>query len=106
MGSPEKEVLIRLFDQAAASFSAHPHQQWFIGFLDGKAVSTGCLIETDSSYGIYDVMTRQECRGRGLGSTKFGYLLQRVKEGAKGNLASYKLLQMESTFIGKQDFMK
>jgi len=78
-GSPEKEVLIRLFDQAAASFSAHPHQQWFIGLLDGKAVSTGCLIETDSSYGIYDVMTRQEYRGRGLGSTMFGYLLQRIK---------------------------
>ncbi|MFP3381265.1 GNAT family N-acetyltransferase, partial [Bacillus sp. SIMBA_069] len=36
--------------------------------------------ETDSSYGIYDVMTRQECRGRGLGSTMFGYLLQRIKE--------------------------
>jgi len=83
-GSPEQEVLKRLFDQAATSFSAHLHQQWFIGFLDGKAVSTGCLIETDSSYGIYDVMTRQEYRGRGLGSTMFGYLLQRIKEDGKG----------------------
>ncbi|WP_373467177.1 hypothetical protein [Bacillus aerius] len=35
----------------------------------------GLLIETADSYGIYDVITKAEHRGRGLGSDMFHYLL-------------------------------
>ncbi|GED67036.1 N-acetyltransferase [Brevibacillus reuszeri] len=83
-GSREQESLVHYFDQAAANFHIDQQHQWFVGFLDNQAVSTGYLIETENSYGIYDVMTRAEHRGKGLGSAMFDHLLQQVREEGNG----------------------
>ena len=52
----------------------------FIGSIDGKVVSTGLLLETQESYGIYDVMTKAEFRGKGYGSQMFSFLLNEAKD--------------------------
>ncbi|MGE8207520.1 GNAT family N-acetyltransferase [Heyndrickxia sp. NPDC080065] len=84
-GSSEYEALALFFENLAANFV--PHQKvynWFIGFYEEQAVSTGCIIESDGSYGIYDVMTKQEFRGRGFGSMMFQFLLHQIKGEQKG----------------------
>lgn len=57
--------------------------QMFIGQVDGVVVSTGLLINTTHSYGIYDVMTREDARGKGYGSEMFQYLLTQTKDKQK-----------------------
>lgn len=57
--------------------------QMFIGRIDGITLSTGLLIESEESYGIYDVMTKETARGKGCGSEMFQYLLTQTKDKQK-----------------------
>lgn len=52
--------------------------QLFVGCIDGLAVTTGLLIKSESSYGIYDVMTKENFRGKGFGSEMFQFLLNQI----------------------------
>ncbi|WP_456265890.1 MULTISPECIES: GNAT family N-acetyltransferase [unclassified Bacillus (in: firmicutes)] len=45
--------------------------------------TTSLLFETNDSYGIDDVMTRAEHRGKGLGSDMFHYLLTQTENKQK-----------------------
>ncbi|GIN87499.1 N-acetyltransferase [Heyndrickxia sporothermodurans] len=82
-GSSEYETLALFFEKLAANFNQKIYN-WFIGFYEEKAVSTGCIIESDGSYGIYDVMTKQEYRGKGFGSMMFQFLLHQIQGEQKG----------------------
>ncbi|BBP86766.1 hypothetical protein BsIDN1_03840 [Bacillus safensis] len=55
----------------------------FVGYEHHKPVTTGLLFETNDSYGIYDVITRAEHRGKGLGSDMFHYLLTKTENKQK-----------------------
>ncbi|MFM1653263.1 GNAT family N-acetyltransferase [Brevibacillus sp. B_LB10_24] len=84
-GTPEQAVLQLFFKNVAANYQpSQKKMRWFVGFFRGQAVSTGCVIEADNSYGIYDVMTRKEFRGRGFGSVMFDFLLSQIKTEKNG----------------------
>ncbi len=57
--------------------------QMFIGCIDDLTVTTGLLIKSKDSYGIYDVMTKEGVRGKGFGSEMFQFLLSQTKEKQK-----------------------
>jgi GNAT superfamily N-acetyltransferase len=61
----------------------HSKARMFVGYEHHKPVTTGLLFETNDSYGIYDVMTREEHRGKGLGSDMFHYLLTKTENKQK-----------------------
>ncbi|MEW4100658.1 GNAT family N-acetyltransferase [Bacillus altitudinis] len=73
-GSPEAIALNTYFQRFSIE-RLHPSTRMFVGYEHNKPVTTGLLIETTDSYGIYDVITKAEHRGRGLGSDMFHYLL-------------------------------
>ena len=52
---------------AVVSYGMSPTRRWFIGFLNGKAVTVSLLILHDDFAGIYCVATVPEARGKGLG---------------------------------------
>ncbi|MCG7409628.1 GNAT family N-acetyltransferase [Paenibacillus sp. ACRRX] len=56
----------------------------YVGEYNGEAVSIGSLLSTENSVGIYDIATRQEYRGKGLGSAMFHYLLEEAKRMSDG----------------------
>lgn len=55
----------------------------FIGRVGEITVSTGLLIDSKESYGIYDVMIKETFRGKGYGSEMFHYLLTQTKDKQK-----------------------
>ncbi|TPG68050.1 N-acetyltransferase [Brevibacillus laterosporus] len=57
--------------------------QMFIGCIGEMTVTTGLLIESKDSYGIYDVMTKETFRGKGYGSEMFQFLLNQTKDKQK-----------------------
>lgn len=77
-GSSEKDALESYFKQFSLE-ALGGKVQLFIGCIDEKAISTGLLIESKDSYGIYDVMTKAMARGKGYGSEMFQFLLTQTK---------------------------
>ncbi|MEG0386629.1 MAG: GNAT family N-acetyltransferase, partial [Solibacillus sp.] len=57
--------------------------QMFIGRIGEITVSTGLLIDSAESYGIYDVMTKETFRSKGYGSEMFRYLLTQTTDKQK-----------------------
>ncbi|WP_442603148.1 GNAT family N-acetyltransferase [Paenibacillus sp. KN14-4R] len=47
----------------------------YIGYIGSEVVSTGSIMVTDESVGIYDIATKQEYRGKGFGSAMFNFLI-------------------------------
>ncbi|QLI79594.1 GNAT family N-acetyltransferase [Bacillus pumilus] len=82
-----KNIFIELFKESPEAIALEDYFQhfsldtiqsrvrMFVGYADHKPVTTGLLLEATDSYGIYDVITRAEHRGKGLGSDMFHYLL-------------------------------
>ncbi|MCP3774517.1 GNAT family N-acetyltransferase [Paenibacillus sp. MZ04-78.2] len=62
----------------------HSAMKLYIGSVQDDVVSTGCLIFAPDSVGIYDIATRQECRGRGFGSAMFNFLLVEARKHRTG----------------------
>jgi len=52
---------------AVVSYGMSPTRRWFLGLLNGKAVTVSLLVLHDEFAGIYCVATVPEARGRGLG---------------------------------------
>lgn len=52
----------------------------YIGTYQDTVVSTGSLVLTQESMGIYDIATREEARGLGFGTAMFHYLLKEAKK--------------------------
>jgi GNAT superfamily N-acetyltransferase len=81
-GSPEKDALESYFNKfSQLKLGSEVHM--FIGFIGGMTVTTGLLIESKDSYGIYDVMTKETFRGKGYGSEMFQFLLNQTKDKQK-----------------------
>lgn len=53
----------------------------YIGLYRGRPVSTGTLVFTDDSVGIYDIATLSDFRGQGFGSAMFRFLIGEAKKG-------------------------
>ncbi|WP_042472602.1 GNAT family N-acetyltransferase [Bacillus ndiopicus] len=81
-GTPEKEALESYFNKFS-QIKLGSEVQMFIGCIDEMAVTTGLLIESKDSYGIYDVMTKETFRGKGYGSEMFQFLLNQTKDKQK-----------------------
>lgn len=52
----------------------------YLGAYKEEIVSIGSLVFTKESVGIYDIATRSEYRGRGLGSAMFNFLVMEVQK--------------------------
>ncbi|OUZ07007.1 GNAT family N-acetyltransferase [Bacillus pumilus] len=72
--SPEA-IALEIYFQRFSLEAIQSRARMFVGYVDHKPVTTGLLLEATDSYGIYDVITRAEHRGKGLGSDMFHYLL-------------------------------
>lgn len=81
-GSPEKEALEIYFNKFS-QVKLNANVQMFIGCIGDMPVATGLLIESEDSYGIYDVMTKETYRGKGFGSEMFQFLLNQTKDKQK-----------------------
>lgn len=81
-GTQEKLALESYFNQFSYE-KLSSAVKMFIGCIDEVPVSTGLLIESKDSYGIYDVMTKATYRGKGYGSEMFHYLLNQTKDKEK-----------------------
>ncbi|MBJ8083264.1 GNAT family N-acetyltransferase [Bacillus cereus group sp. N14] len=81
-GTPEKDALKSYFNKFS-QMKLGSEVQMFIGCIDEMPVTTGLLIESKDSYGIYDVMTKEPFRGKGIGSEMFKFLLTQTKDKQK-----------------------
>ncbi len=81
-GTPEKDALENYFNKFS-EVNLGSEIQMFIGRVGEITVSTGLLIDSKESYGIYDVMTKETFRGKGYGSEMFQYLLTQTKDKQK-----------------------
>lgn len=81
-GSPEKDALENYFNTFSLE-KLGSEIQMFIGRVGEITVSTGLLIDSKESYGIYDVMTKETYRGKGYGSEMFQYLLTQTEDKQK-----------------------
>lgn len=81
-GSTEVEAL-KVYFSKFLHLKLKPKVQMFVGCIDDKPVSTGLLIESKDSYGIYDVMTKEGYRSKGLGSEMFQFLLGQTTDKEK-----------------------
>ncbi|MCM3315155.1 GNAT family N-acetyltransferase [Rummeliibacillus stabekisii] len=83
-GTTEKVALEKYFNKfSEVNLDLGSEIQMFIGRVDEITVSTGLLIDSKESYGIYDVMTKEIFRGKGYGSEMFHYLLTQTKDKQK-----------------------
>lgn len=81
-GTPEKDALENYFNKFS-EVNLGSKIQMFIGRVGETTVSTGLLIDSKESYGIYDVMTKETFRNKGYGSEMFQYLLTQTKDKQK-----------------------
>ncbi|MEC2072542.1 GNAT family N-acetyltransferase [Alkalihalophilus marmarensis] len=81
-GKTEKDALEKYFNKFS-EVNLGSEIQMFIGRVGEITVSTGLIIESKESYGIYDVMTKETFRGNGYGSEMFQYLLTQTKDKQK-----------------------
>lgn len=49
--------------------------RFYLARLDGEAVAGGCLFASADALGFYDMVTREDCRGRGIGKALLHHLL-------------------------------
>ncbi|AWI35382.1 acetyltransferase [Bacillus safensis FO-36b] len=81
-GSTEAAALEDYFQHFSIK-KLHSKARMFVGYEHHKPVTTGLLFETNDSYGIYDVITKAEHRGKGLGNDMFHYLLTKTENKQK-----------------------
>jgi ribosomal protein S18 acetylase RimI-like enzyme len=66
---PDPDVL-RFYQRTAASLLSPSAPQWFyLGLLEGDVVATAEATVDDGTVGLYNIATRADVRGRGIGST-------------------------------------
>jgi len=81
-GTPERDSIESYFNKFS-QVKLGPEIQMFIGCIGEMTVTTGLLIDSKDSYGIYDVMTKETFRGKGYGSEMFQFLLNQTKDKQK-----------------------
>jgi len=62
-----RDEVERGVSDAVMSYGMSSTRRWFLGFLNGKAVSVSLLVLHDDFAGVYCVATVPEARGKGLG---------------------------------------
>ena len=77
VGTPERDALEIYFHKFSQEKLAS-NARMFIGCIKEMPVATGLLIDSNNSYGIYDVMTKETFRGKGYGSEMFQFLLSQT----------------------------
>lgn len=82
-GESEEGVNVRAFYRkiSALPLQEHSPMKLYIGLYREQPVSTGTLMFTDDSVGIYDIATLAEFRGRGFGSAMFRFLIGEARKG-------------------------
>jgi GNAT superfamily N-acetyltransferase len=76
--------------------SMFPAMRYYLGTLHGTVVATGTLFVGSQNAGIYDVVTRDEYRQRGIGSAMFQHLLKE----ASTTSCCYAVLQASKDGLG------
>jgi GNAT superfamily N-acetyltransferase len=64
---------------SASPLSMFPALRYYLGFYRGELAATGCLFIGTESIGIYDIVTRNEYRRKGIGSAMFGYVVNEAQ---------------------------
>ena len=72
----------------------------YLGYLDGKPVSTSCIIFGGGAAGIYNVSTLPEARGKGLGAAITLKSLQDARE------MGYRISVLQSSDMGFNIYKK
>lgn len=49
--------------------------KFYLARLEGEVVAAGCLFASADALGFYDTVTREDCRGRGIGRAMFHHLV-------------------------------
>lgn len=76
-GASEGQQVYAYFQRLSAyPPSTFPAMRHYLGTLDGLIVATGTLFVGSETAGIYDVVTRDDYRRRGIGSAMFQHLLR------------------------------
>ncbi|GAE07861.1 GNAT family N-acetyltransferase [Paenibacillus sp. JCM 10914] len=84
-GESEEAVHVRsYYKQVSASILQPSVMRWYIGVFQDEVVSTGAMVLTKESIGIYDIATREEHRGRGFGSAMFNFLIREAQQQHRG----------------------
>jgi ribosomal protein S18 acetylase RimI-like enzyme len=67
--SPPDQQVVRYYEQARPALLRADSAQWlYLGILDGTPVATAELTVGGGVVGLYNISTRREYRGRGIGS--------------------------------------
>ncbi|MCR8657490.1 GNAT family N-acetyltransferase [Paenibacillus endoradicis] len=88
------DVIVSLFGDSEEAIQVHAYykclselplinhsiMKLYIGFFQNEVVSTGSLVFTKDSVGIYDIVTKRECRGKGFGSAMFNFLIAEAQK--------------------------
>lgn len=89
-GASEEAVHVRTYyEQISSVLLRQDVMQCYIGVVDNEVVSTGTLVRSKESMGIYDIATKQPYRGKGFGSAMFHHLIACAKQ----QEAKYAVLQ-------------
>ncbi|SEG63958.1 GNAT family N-acetyltransferase [Paenibacillus sp. UNC499MF] len=82
-GESEEGVSVRAFYRkiAALPLEEQSPMKLYIGSYQGQPVSTGTLMFTDDSVGIYDIATLADFRGQSFGSAMFRFLIGEARKG-------------------------
>ncbi|MFS0840359.1 GNAT family N-acetyltransferase [Paenibacillus sp. 1P03SA] len=82
-GESEEGANVRAFYRKIARLplSGPSPLKMYTGLYRGRPVSTGTLMFTDDSVGVYDIATLTDFRGRGFGSAMFHFLLEEARKG-------------------------
>lgn len=78
--SAEADNVRRYYARLAHSgFYNDSATKMYVGYRNGRAVSTGSIIITAEATGIYDIATLESERNRGLGSAMFHHILKEIQ---------------------------
>jgi GNAT superfamily N-acetyltransferase len=91
-----RQVAIYFQQLSAYPLSRLPAMRYYLGILHGTVVATGTLFVGSQTAGIYDIVTRDQYRRRGIGSVMFHHLL---KEASTLN-RRYAVLQASKDGLG------
>jgi ribosomal protein S18 acetylase RimI-like enzyme len=91
-----REVAVHFQQLSAYPLSTFPAMRYYLGIFHGTVVATGTLFVGSQTAGIYDIVTHDQYRQRGIGTTMFQHLL---KEAITTN-RRYAVLQASKDGLG------
>lgn len=93
-GMPEEAVAPLFNLEAGVGFGPERPWQRYVGYLEGEPVATSVGLRAAGVVGVYAVTTLPQARGRGIGTTMTGRVLE------EGQADGYRFAVLHSTEMG------